>query len=101
MTLKPTRHPPWVREFLKAVAPCEDRVVNSPFFVEMADGTLSMKRFRAGLLYFYPLIETFPKFMGLTLARVPEGGAARNNLVRDWLITNINVERKHTIWFRQ
>jgi pyrroloquinoline quinone (PQQ) biosynthesis protein C len=101
MTLKPTRHPTWVREFLKSVAPFEDRVVNSPFFAQMADGTLSMKRFRAGLLYFYPLIEAFPKFMGLTLARVPEGGAVRNTLVRNWLIRNINVERKHTIWYRQ
>ena len=101
MTLKPTRHPPWVREFLKAIAPYQDRVVNSPLFAEMADGTLSTKRFRAGLLYFYPLIETFPKFMGLILTRVPEGGAARNILARDWLIRNINVERKHAIWFRQ
>lgn len=101
MTLKPTRHPPWVREFLKAVSPYEDRIVHASLFATMADGTLSMKRFRAGLLYFYPLIEAFPKFMGLTLARVPAGNAPYNNLVRDWLITNISIEREHTLWYRQ
>ena len=99
--LKLTRHPRWVREFRTAVSPIEERIVNSRFFAEMANGTLPMKRFRAGLLYFYPLIESFPQYMGLTLALVPRGGQPANHLVREWLITNINIERKHTVWFRQ
>ncbi len=98
--LKLTRHPRWVREFLAAVAPIEERVVNSRLFAEMANGTLSMKRFRAGLLYFYPLIESFPQYMGLTLAKAAAGNGL-NELTREWLITNINIERKHTVWYRQ
>lgn len=101
MPLQPTPHPPWVREFLGAVEPYQERVLNSPFFVEMADGTLSMRRFRAGLLYFYPLIEAFPKYMGLTLAKVRQKGSRRNNAAREWLLQNINIERKHTLWYRQ
>lgn len=98
--LKLTRHPRWVREFRTAVAPIEERIVNSRFFAEMANGTLSMKRFRAGLLYFYPLIESFPQYMGLTLAKAASGNGL-NELTREWLITNINIERKHTLWYRQ
>lgn len=101
MKLKPTPHPPWVRKFLSAVEPYQERVLNSPFCVEMAKGTLPMRKFRAGLLYFYPLIEAFPKYMGLTLAKIDQEETRRNNAAREWLLQNINIERKHTLWFRQ
>lgn len=99
--LKPSPHPPWVRKFLGAVEPHQKCVSNSPFFVEMAEGNLSMRRFRAGLLYFYPLIEAFPKYMGLTLAKVEQEDSRRNNAAREWLLQNINIERKHMLWYRQ
>ena len=67
----------------------------------MAEGTLSTRRFRAALRYFYRTVELFPKFMASTLTRVPEGDVRRNNLACDWLIRNIAVERKHARWYRQ
>ena len=98
---KPTPHPPWVRKFLSAVGPYQKHVTNRPFFVEMAEGTLPMRKFRTGLLYFYPLIEAFPKYMGLTLAKIEQEDSRRNNAAREWLLRNINIERKHMLWYRQ
>ena len=98
---KPTPHPPWVRKFLSAVGPYQKHVTNRPFFVEMVEGTLPMRKFRTGLLYFYPLIEAFPKYMGLTLAKIEQEDSRRNNAAREWLLRNINIERKHMLWYRQ
>lgn len=98
---KTTKHLPWIEDFISAVAPYEARVVNSPLFAELAAGTLSMPKFRAGLLYFYPLIEAFPQYMALTLAKVPLGITRRNDMAREWLIQNMNVERKHVRWYRR
>lgn len=100
-TVEITPHPPWVVDFLSTVTPCKDRIVHGKLFSEMASGELSMPRFRGALLYFYPLIENFPKYMGLTLSKIPEGDHPFNNLAREWLLTNMNIERRHAQWYRQ
>ncbi len=101
MRIETTPHPEWVRNFLEEIEPYNDRIMNGPYFDEMAAGTLSMSRFRGGLLNFYPLIEDFPAYMGHAIQKVPRGRSRRNDMARDWLMQNINIERKHTLWYRQ
>ena len=96
-----TPHPEWAREFEDSLAPLRARVVRSPLFVEMANGTLSMSRFRGALVGFYPLVESFPSFLKLTLKKVPRDNDERSNLARDWLAENIKTERQHATWYRQ
>ena len=68
-----TEHAPWAQRFWDALVPLKDRVARHPLFVEMGDGSLSLGRFRDALLHFYPLVENFPKYMGLALAKTRPG----------------------------
>lgn len=99
--IKNTPHPTWIKEFLDFIEPYKNSVVNSKIFKDMADGSLTIKRFHGGLINFYPLIESFPKYMALNLAKVPPGDSRWNKRTRYWLITNINQERVHTNWWKQ
>jgi pyrroloquinoline quinone (PQQ) biosynthesis protein C len=99
--IKISSHPAWIEDFLEFIKPYEDRIVNSRIFDDMQAGKLSIKRFQGGLVNFYPLIENFPKYMALNLAKVPAGDSRWNKKTRYWLITNINQERIHTTWWKQ
>lgn len=94
-------HPAWVKDFLDFIKPYEDRVINSRIFKDISTGELSIKQFQGALINFYPLIESFPQYMALNLAKVPPGDSKRNKNTRNWLITNINQERLHTGWWKQ
>ncbi len=100
MKLEFTQDPDWVLNLKQKLRPFVSGIVDGNLFREMAAGTLTMKQFRGALLHFYPLIENFPKYMGLTLAKIPEGGAPRNNNAREWLLENMNIERRHADWYR-
>ena len=71
--LQLTDHEPWAQHFWQALVPYKDQVVEHPLFVEMGEGTLAPERFRDALLHFYPLVENFPKYMGLALAKTRPG----------------------------
>lgn len=101
MKIETTAHPAWVEEFLRFIEPYQSRVVNHRYFQDMASGSLTLKRFHAGQINFYPLIEAFPKYMALNLAKVPAGNSEWDEKLRWWLITNMNVEREHTGWWKQ
>lgn len=96
-----TRHPEWVKEFLDFIKPYQDKVIENKFFNDISSGNLNIKQFQGALINFYPLIESFPQYMALNLAKVPAGNTEWNRKTRCWLITNINVERLHTDWWRQ
>jgi pyrroloquinoline quinone (PQQ) biosynthesis protein C len=95
-----TIHPAWVEELLDSLQPYQDRVTNNKIFKDIDAGTLTLEQFRGGLINFYPLIESFPQYMALNLAKVPTGNSEWNQKTRSWLITNINQERIHTLWWR-
>lgn len=101
MKIPITPHQEWMSELLDYLKLYENKVVNHRYFQDMANGTLSIERFHRGLIYFYPLIEAFPKYMALNLAKVPAADSGWNSKTRSWLITNMNVERVHTVWWRQ
>ncbi len=98
--IKRTPNPEWVTEFLEDIKAYKGRVVGSSFFRAIADGSLSKRQFQGALINFYPLIENFPKYMGLNLAKAPADGSSRSRKARDWLIKNMNVERLHAVWWR-
>ena len=97
--LELTEHSDWARDFWDSLVPIKDRVVTHPLFTEMAAGTLSSERWRRALLGFYPLVENFPKYMGLNLAKV-ERGKPGHEEAKIWLIGNIKVEQRHAFWYQ-
>ena len=98
--LKLTEHPDWAQRFWNALVPLKDRVVEHPLFVEMGQGSLSLERFRDALLHFYPLVENFPKYMGLALAKTRAGRLPGHEDTKNWLIGNIKIEQRHAYWYQ-
>lgn len=88
----------WIQAYKAAVAPFETKIVDGQLFAEMADGTLSMSTFRHALKNFYPLVESFPKLMGLCLAKA--SSSEQGDQAKNWLIHNIQIERRHANWFK-
>lgn len=101
MMIKPTQHPIWIVELLDFLKPYQQRIVNCAAFQGIGTGSLTMEQFRFGLVNFYPLIENFPKFMALNLAKLPNADTKWNKTTRDWLIANINQERLHAVWWKR
>lgn len=95
-----TSHPDWVGAFLRHLKPYKRKVVDNRLFKDISSGKLTVEQFRGALVNFYPLIENFPRYMALNLAKVPAGGSPWNKKTRFWLIRNINQERLHTGWWR-
>lgn len=98
--LELTPHNDWAQAFWDELVPWKDRVVQHPLFVEMAAGTLPLENFRRALLNFYPLIESFPKYMALNLAKTRPGVFPGHEEAKNWLIDNIKVEQRHAYWFQ-
>ncbi|ASK33988.1 TenA family transcriptional regulator [Alloalcanivorax mobilis] len=98
--LELTPHAPWAQRFWDALVPLKDRVAGHPLFQEMGEGALSLPRFRDALLHFYPLVEHFPKYMGLALAKTRPGLYPGHEETRNWLIGNIKVEQRHAYWYQ-
>jgi len=96
-----TSHPPWVNQFLKDIGSHKRRVVDHQIFRDIQTGKLSKRKFQFALINFYPLIETFPKYMALNLAKVPPGDIPCNKRASSWLTLNIDQERLHTRWWQQ
>jgi pyrroloquinoline quinone (PQQ) biosynthesis protein C len=96
-----TSHPEWVEDFLGSIKTDYDKVVNHQLFTDINDRKLSREQFHFALINFYPLIETFPTYMALNLAKVPLGRSEWSVKTRYWLITNMELERLHARWWRQ
>ena len=98
--LELTEHTPWAQQFWDDLVPLKNKVVNHPVFAEMASGRLSLPRFRCALLNFYPLVENFPKYMGLNLAKTLPGRFPGHEQAKNWLISNIKIEQRHAYWYQ-
>ena len=95
-----TSHPEWVKAFLKFLEPFKDRVVKHRTFKDISSGALTVRQFQEALINFYPLVESFPQYMGLNLSKVPAGNSEWSDKTRYWLIANMNQERRHTKWWK-
>jgi pyrroloquinoline quinone (PQQ) biosynthesis protein C len=94
-----TPHPPWVAEMIASQRPAWNRVAESASFRATATGEFPEQTWRNTILEFWCVVEAFPKYMGLTLAKTSFGKSPRDFLARDWLIGNIKIESLHAAWY--
>ncbi|MCA1825613.1 MAG: iron-containing redox enzyme family protein [Myxococcales bacterium] len=79
------------REQFKAVA-------EHPFFTRFATEA-TPAQIRKALLGFYPLIDSFPRWMATVRDRIDAKERPRADEARDWYRRNIKVERRHRSWW--
>ncbi len=94
-----TQHPEWAQGFWDSLVLFKDQVVHHIFFEELKDGTLSLGRARKGLIDFYPLVENFPKYMALNLAKAESRTDDAHRKAKHWIMQNMRVEQKHADWW--
>lgn len=93
------------KDFVERVRPAMDAVTNHDYFRRASDSSLTLAQARKALLGFYPLVEAFPRYMGLTLAKMESGDherdhdRARAGEARRWISTNVRTEARHARWW--
>lgn len=71
-----------MKEFLNEIAPYESRILDGDCFGKMCRGELPLETFRHVMLDFYPLVESFPKYMALILSWIPMENNDKSNIAR-------------------
>jgi pyrroloquinoline quinone (PQQ) biosynthesis protein C len=97
--LTETPHPLWALTMVDALRPDWSAVLESPLFTETTTGEFPDTAWRWVLLDFFSVVEAFPKYMGVYLAKTTFGQTPGDYLARDWLIGNIRTEALHAQWF--
>ena len=94
-----TPHPAWARRMAESLRPEWNAVLEAPLFVETEKGPFPDEAWRRILLDFFCIVEAFPKYMGVYLAKTTFGRTPGDHLARDWLIGNIRTEALHAQWY--
>jgi len=94
-----TPHPEWAQSFWDQLVSFKDHIVKHVYFSELGQGELSLERARKGLIDFYPLVENFPKYMALNLAKTQSRSDEAHRAAKFWLLQNMRVEQKHADWW--
>lgn len=97
--LTETAHPVWVDKMVSDVHDEWAGVMRSPLFETTVSGEFPEESWRRVVLEFFCVVEAFPKYMGVNLARTTFGATPGDVLARDWLIGNIRTEALHAQWF--
>jgi pyrroloquinoline quinone (PQQ) biosynthesis protein C len=92
-------HPAWVESMIANLKPDWNGVCESPLFEATVQGPLPEQSWRYVVLEFFGVVESFPKYMGVTLGKTTFGRRPGDILARDWLIGNIRTEALHAQWF--
>lgn len=98
-SLSATPNPAWATEMIERLRPDWDAVHDSPVFDMSAPDAAHGPAWRAVILEHFCIIENFPKYMGLELAKTTYGLSPKDYLARSWLIGNIRIEARHVEWF--
>jgi pyrroloquinoline quinone (PQQ) biosynthesis protein C len=98
-SLAASPNPAWVDGMVAHLQPMWARVPEAPVFEITATGTFPEASWRRTILEFWCVVEAFPKYMGLTLAKTTFGRSPRDYLAREWLIGNIAIESMHAAWY--
>ncbi|MDF1820049.1 MAG: iron-containing redox enzyme family protein [Alcanivoracaceae bacterium] len=88
----------WSETFWQHLEPYKQAIVEHPLFCGMSDGSLPAGTYRQALRAFYPLVENFPKYMALNLAKV-RLHLPGHEPAKVWLIDNIKIEQRHAYWY--
>lgn len=94
-----TPHPTWAEEMIERLRPAWRAVSECPLFTATRPGQLPEEWWRRVVCEFFCVVEAFPKYMGITLAKTTFGREPKDELARNWLIGNIRVEARHAEWF--
>lgn len=97
--LTETPHPGWALTMIDSLRPEWSAVLDSPVFTATARGEFPEEAWRQVMLNFFCVVEAFPKYMGVYLAKTTFGQTPGDHLARDWLIGNIRTEALHAQWF--
>ncbi|MCE9669322.1 iron-containing redox enzyme family protein [Myxococcus stipitatus] len=98
--LEVTAHPPWVEAMLVSLDGDWRRACWPRLFRDTADGRLPpLRDWRRVLAGFFPIVESFPKYMGLSLAKTTYGQRRGDASIRRWLLQNMAVEARHAEWY--
>jgi pyrroloquinoline quinone (PQQ) biosynthesis protein C len=89
-------HPDWAQAMIDSLRPDWSAVLESPLFTA---AVFPDEAWRRVLLDFFCVVEAFPKYMGVYLAKTTFGRSPRDHLARDWLIGNIRTEALHAQWY--
>lgn len=92
-------HPPWLADMIGRLRPDWTAVLESPLFEATEQGEFPEESWRHVLREFFCVVEAFPKYMGVNLARTTFGRRPGDVLARDWLIGNIRTEALHAQWY--
>jgi len=98
-TLTATPHPEWTRQMLARLEPDWNSVLESKVFTRTKPGSFPAEIWGRVLFEFFGVVESFPKYMGVTLAKTTYGQSPKDELARNWLIGNIRVESRHVEWY--
>ncbi|WP_207569009.1 TenA family transcriptional regulator [Mycobacterium decipiens] len=74
-------------------------VLDCPLFRATVEGPLPERSWRNTVKEFFGVVESFPKYMGISLAKTTFGRRPGDALARDWLIGNIRTEARHAQWY--
>ena len=96
-----TPHSEWINELLCSVKPYQERILSSRIFEAVTNDRLTKRLAQGAATDFYPMIESFPRYLRLNLAKVPAPKSEWNDKTRTWLKANIHQERLHAGWWRR
>ena len=97
--LAATEHPEWAAGMLARLRPTWAAVLDCAVFTGTTPGALDEELWRRVVCEYFCVVEAFPKYMGITLAKTTFGRQPKDELARTWLIGNIRVESNHVEWY--
>lgn len=98
--LSPSAHPRWLESMLEVTRPDWEVACWPPLFRDTADGRRPpLGYWRRVLSQFFLIVESFPKYMALSLVKTTYGQRAGDASIRRWLLQNLSVEAKHAEWY--
>ncbi|MHA7628288.1 TenA family transcriptional regulator [Corallococcus sp. M7] len=98
LTLTP--HPLWMETMLRTLKPAWDAACMPTLFQETAEGRHPpLGAWQRFLVHCFPIVENFPKYMGLSLAKTTYGVRPGDASIRRWLLQNLGVEARHAEWW--
>ena len=98
--LPTTPHPSWLADMLARTGRAWEDACWPRLLVRTAGGDLPpLAIWRRTLAELFPIVENFPKYMGVTLSKTTYGARPGDIRVRRWLLQNLAVEARHTEWY--
>lgn len=98
--LEPTAHPAWVTQMIAALREPWEAASWPSLYRRTAAGELPpLSAWRRMLRDAFVIVENFPKYMGLSLAKTTYGHRPNDTSVRRWLLQNLMVESRHADWY--